>query len=318
MPLSDNGPLIVLTGPTGAGKSAIAARAAARIRAEVICADSRQLFKGLPVCTAQPDEDEMRMAPHHLYAILDPAFPVSAGAYREIALPVIDAIRARGSLPMVTGGTGLYIRALLHTISLAPPVSPGILEQLCRRLQHEGCLALHRELARIDPDASFRIKPQDGYRITRALAVWQESGRRMSEWRKDLPSPFVRLAHIAIGLPRSVLHERINERCRRMFALGVLDEARTLRSCGLSPDLPSLKAIGYRALCAVIDGTMTESEALALMQRDSRRYAKRQMTWLRAQPGIVWVDATDREAAVDRVCELASQLMDTREHANAI
>ncbi len=302
-------PLVVLTGPTGAGKSAIAAQVAARLSAEIVCADSRQIYRGFTIGSAQPDPADQLAVPHHLFAVLEPDQPCSAGAYRNMAGPVIDDIAARGKLPMLVGGTGLYVRAVLNELALAPPASGATLTKLNARRGKEGTEVLWHELASIDPEASQRIHRRDAYRIIRALAVHEDTGRRVTEWQAEHPPAYAPLVHIALHVSRPVLYTRINQRCERMFQTGILEEARALKAKGLPPALPALKAIGYQSLCAVLDGSITQPEALARMQRDTRRYAKRQLTWLRAQPGLIWIDTSDQDAAVIRVCEHASQVL---------
>jgi len=297
--------LIVLTGPTGSGKSGIAARAAQRLKAEIVCADSRQLYRAIPVTSAQPTAAERSMAPHHLYEVLDPGTPCSAGGYLELVRPVLEDLGRRGRVGLIVGGSGFYLRALLGGTPLAPPAAPATLARLHARLRAEGVPALRAELERCDPDSARKIHAGDTYRLVRALAVFVETGKPRSAFppAAGLPGGAVLLA---LEWPRPELYARINGRCEQMLAAGALDEARALRARGLDPGDSLWRSIGMPHLCAVLDGTMTRNDALTRMQQDSRNYAKRQLTWLRAQEGLRFIQASDPERAVEAVIAAAN------------
>jgi len=292
--------LLVISGPTGVGKSALAARVAERLGGEIVCADSRQLYRGMPVGSAQPEPEDRARVPHHLYEALEPGEPCSAGAYRELALPVIRDVAARGRLPVVVGGTGLYVRALTGSWRLAPAARPETVARLEAAAASRGPEELWRQLAGRDPASAARLHPRDGYRIVRALAVLEETGRPMSAWRRE-PGPAGAgtdgVRHAALTRPRAELYARIDRRAERMVAGGMLDEARRLSGLGLDAARPPLNAIGYRHLFALLEGRLDAPAAAALLARDSRRYAKRQLTWLRGQPGLTWIEAGAAGAA---------------------
>ena len=287
------------------GKSAIAVAVAKRLNGEIVCADSRQLYRGIPVLSAQPEPALVHAVPHHLYAVLDPSVPCSAGRYRDMAEPAIDGINARGHRPMLVGGTGFYLKAVLGGTSLAPPADADTVARLTARANMEGTVKLHEELAERDPASAKRIHRNDLYRIVRALAILEETGKPASSFAKQgeaRPHVFV-----ALDLARDLLYARLDARCRRMMETGALDEARVLKARALPPETPVLRAIGIPYLFAYLDGRLTLDAALDRMRQDSRRYAKRQMTWLRSQPGVRWVDAADPEAATNQIVRAATE-----------
>jgi len=295
-------PLLVLTGPTGAGKSVVAVGVAESLGAEIICADSRQLYRGLEIGSAAPPPALLKRVPHHLYGALDPAEPVSAGTWRDMAEKAAREIASRGRIPFLVGGTGLYIQAMAGTLSLAPPANPAIVELLSARAKSEGTEALWHELEKADPAAAAAISPGDSFRIVRALALVTEKGRPLAELRGSREVPWSPVARAGLGLPREALYSRINFRTDEMLNHGMLDEARLLRERALSQALPSLRAIGYRHLFAALEGRMGVEEAAELIKRDSRRYAKRQMTWFRGREAdLRWFRGENAPAAVTAI-----------------
>lgn len=297
-------------GPTGVGKSAVAARAAAELGGEIVCADSRQLYRGIDVGSAQPSAEERRLAPHHLHAILDAGEAISAGRYRDMAGAAIAGIHGRKRIPVLVGGTGLYVRAVLNEWTLAPPATGETVRKIDARAEKDGRLALWRELAAADPAAAGRINRNDRYRIVRALAVMADTGKTITEQQGKGQSPYAPVVRIALNRERESLYARINARCARMLAEGMVDEGRALLAARAAT-APVLRAIGYGAVCGMLEGRLTREEALAAMQRDSRRYAKRQMTWLRFQRGFTWIDAGDLDrAAGEAVALIRSSLVE--------
>mgnify|MGYP001615630830 FL=1 len=300
--------LLIISGPTGVGKSDLASRVAERLAGEIVCADSRQLYRGMPIGSAQPGLEERARAPHHLYETLEPGEACSAGRYRELALPVIRGIAARGRLPILVGGTGLYVKALTGSWELAPAARPETVARLESDAARRGTEELWRELAGRDPAGSARLHPHDRYRIVRALAVLEDTGRPMSAWRHaatEVRDRDAGVRHVALVRPRSELYARIDRRAALMVAGGMLDEARRLAALGLDPARPPLNAIGFRRLFDVLTGRLGTAEATALMARDTRRYAKRQMTWLRGQHDVTWIEAGTVEA-MEKVAEMAA------------
>lgn len=293
-------PAIALMGPTASGKTALAVDWAQRLGTEVISVDSALVYRGLDIGAAKPDAATRALAPHHLVDVRDPHEVFSAADFAREALPPMQALAARGRVPLLVGGTGLYFSALLEGLSDMPEADPAQRERLAREAGERGWAALHAELAAVDPEAGRRIKPADTQRITRALEVFRLTGRPISDWqRAGAPRrfPFRVLKLVLAPADRAVLHERIARRFDQMLAEGFLDEVRRLRADPrLHPDLPSMRAVGYRQAWAHLEGRTDAStfreEAIAA----TRQLAKRQLTWLRARLDARWFDpATDRD-----------------------
>lgn len=292
--------IIIVCGPTAAGKSALAVEIALAVGGEVVNADSQQVYRGMDVGTAKPTAGEMRGVPHHLYSIVDPAEEFDAAAYAALADRAIAGIASRGRVPVVCGGTGLYLRALTLGLAEIPPVPGEVRERVTREIDARGTAAAHARLAEIDPAAAAKIAPGDSQRIQRALEVFDSTGVPISEFQKKHPFAAPRCHTLAIGVrvPRAELHRRIDERAARMFDRGLVDEVRGLLATGCHAGLRSFKAIGYRQAVDVLDGRLTIAEAVALTARDTRRYAKRQETWFRADATVRWVDGGDMSGAL--------------------
>jgi tRNA dimethylallyltransferase len=294
-------PVVVVTGPTASGKSERAVELAERFGGEIINADSVQVYRGLDIGTAKPDGDARARVPHHLFDIVNPDVTYSAGRYQREARDAAARIQARGRTVFLAGGTGLYIRAFLEGI--LPGVEPD--PELRRRLEDEHRAAgaagdphlLHHRLGELDPEAARTIHPHDLRRLVRALELCERGGGAASMLKAahgfaDRP---YRVLHLALDPGRETLDRRIDARCRRMIDDGLLYEVRGLRGLGYGPELRPMQAIGYRHMHAVVDGSDTLVNALAAMQRDTRRFSRRQRTWLRAVPDAVWIDPADTE-----------------------
>jgi tRNA dimethylallyltransferase len=300
-------PVIVITGPTAAGKSALAIALARRFDGEIVNADSMQVYRYLDIGTAKPTAEERLQAPHHLLDVVAPNVAYNAGRYASEARACARRIHERGRPVLLTGGTGLYIRAFLEGLLC----DEGADAELRKRLEQEHESArdvgdperLHRHLCELDPAAGAAIHPHDVRRIIRALELSQRSGRPVSSLRKahgfsDRP---YRTLHLALDPGREALRQRIDLRCERMIEQGLLQETRRLRDRGYGPELRPLQAIGYRHMHPVIDGIDTLANALTAMQRDTRHFARRQRTWLRAIPEVVWMHPEDRAGLVKSV-----------------
>jgi tRNA dimethylallyltransferase len=292
-------PVLSLVGPTATGKSSLALELAGPLGGEIINADALQVYRGFDIGTAKPGPEDRRRVPHHLLDILDPGEPFSAGEFARLAREAIDEIRGRDHLPMVVGGSGLYLRALIEGISPIPPIDPRLRERLRRRLAAEGLEALRAELAVLDPETAERLAPADSQRLLRALEVALGTGRPLSAWitEKPLGDGGIDAVWVGLTLPRGLLYDRIAVRVNRMLADGWLDEVRRLLAQGLSPSLPAFQAIGYRDLAGHIAGEATLEEATERIVRATRQYAKRQMTWFRRQSGIEWFAAADTSSS---------------------
>lgn len=287
--------VITVAGPTATGKSALGIAIGERFGGEIIGADSVQIYRYLDIGSAKPTQEERRRLPHHLIDFMDPADPYTAADFRRDALAAIEGIVDRGRLPIVVGGTALYVRALLRGLCPAPPADSEIREALAQRAATEGWPALHRQLAELDPEAANRIHPNDRVRIERALEVVIATGRPLSDIQSRHAFASSDLASLQIGLdlPRDVLFERIDARVEWMFEQGWVEEVESLLARGYDPGLKPLQAIGYRDVVRLIDGEWSREDAIQRIQRDTRRFAKRQLTWMRKEEDILWCDPRD-------------------------
>jgi tRNA dimethylallyltransferase len=296
-------PLLVLVGPTGVGKTAVAVQLARQIAMEVIGADSRQVYRGMDIGTGKPTAEERAAVRHHLVDVVDPDERYHAARFRADALAAIAAVQGRAHLPVVVGGTGLYVRALLRGLVAAPPADPGLRATLEGFAVEHGAAALHARLAAVAPDAARRLHPNDRVRVVRALevhagAVTRDTG--VGDWT-DTDGAW-RLAMIGLGRARPALNAALAERARAMLARGMMDEVRRLLEAGHEEARPPMDGIGYRQLALAVRGRMTVEEALRLMIRDTTRYAKRQMTWFQREPEIRWLDV-DEAGGVEGTAE---------------
>jgi tRNA dimethylallyltransferase len=289
---------VCIMGPTCTGKTALALQLAQQFPVEIVSVDSALVYRDMDIGTSKPSAAERVAVPHHLIDICDPSEPYSAGRFRRDALACIDAIRGRGRVPLLVGGTMLYFRALTHGLAPLPEADPAVRALIEARARDLGWPALHAELAARDPVAAARIRTFDAQRIQRALEVIELTGERLSDLQKLAEPAPLRLARFALlPLSRAELYERINARFDAMLAAGFLQEVRDLRARGdLDPKLPSLRAVGYRQLWQHLAGALTYEDAVAAARQATRNLAKRQLTWLRADPGIHWVlSAAGRE-----------------------
>ena len=302
-PKPSESPLLVIAGPTASGKSALAVSAARRLGGEIVNCDSMQLIRGMDVGTAKPTPAERAAAPHHLYDLIDPDQRYSAGRYMHEARAVCREIASRGKVPIVVGGTGLYLRALLEGLFEGPGRDPELRRRLRRIAQRRGDPALHRMLARHDPKAASRIAAGDRIRVIRALEVHFASGTTITSLQpRRVALEGFRVFKAALELPRPLLYERINRRVRAMFAHGLPEEVLSLLERGFAPDCKGFEALGYRHALALVQGLIGLEEAIELTARDTRRYAKRQMTWFRKERDVHWIAGPgERPEALDEL-----------------
>jgi tRNA dimethylallyltransferase len=284
--------IVVIAGPTASGKSGFAVNLARSLSGEIVNADSMQVYRGMDIGTAKPTLEEQKGVPHHLLDIVNPDEPFNAATYRRKALPVITDICSRGKACLVVGGTGLYIRALLGGLMKAPPPDPGLRETLYKECDTDGPVRLHERLKGLDPQSAAAIHPNDRIRIIRALEIIHISNRLPSDLMKGHGFRDLSLSalKICLNVERETLYHRINERTMKMADMGLLQETRHLLNQGYSPDLRSMKAIGYRHMIRHLKGEWSFEEAIHTLKRDTRRYAKRQLTWFRAESDIIWID----------------------------
>jgi tRNA dimethylallyltransferase len=301
-------PLLVIVGPTGVGKTAVAVRLASALPIEAINADSRQVYRGMDIGTGKPTPAERGALSHHLLDMVAPDEPYHAARFRAEALAAIADIRARGKLPAVVGGTGLYVRALLKGLYPACPANPALRRELGAFAVTVGSAALHARLAQLDPGAARRLHPNDRVRIVRAIEVAVAAGgappdpaeRDAADWSREIAG--WRLCMVGLRQARPVLNRRLADRARLMVTRGMMDEVRRLLEAGYDERLPAMGGIGYRQFCAVLAGRLGPDDALSLMVRDTRRYAKRQMTWFARDPEIRWIDV-DAAGGLDGAAE---------------
>jgi len=299
--------VVVVTGPTASGKTPIAIEIALRFGGEVVNADSMQVYRYMDVGTAKPSLEQRAQVPHHLLDVVTPDIAYSAGRYAEDARKAAAEVHASGKTVVLTGGSGLYIRAFLEGLLEAGEADPTLRAQL--EAQHRAALEagdplrLHRRLAAIDPEAADRIHPNDQRRIVRALEIAGSLGEPASRLRdehafRDRP---YRTLHLALDPGREALAARIDRRCGEMIEKGLLREARELRERGYGPELRPMRAIGYRHMAPVVDGADTLAHALEVMRRDTRRFARRQRTWLRKVSKVRWLRPDETRAIFDAV-----------------
>jgi tRNA dimethylallyltransferase len=300
-------PVVVVTGPTSAGKSSLAVLLAERFDGEVVNADSMQVYRYMDIGTAKPSLEVRSRVPHHLFDEVAPNEVYSAGRYAEGAREAAALIHSRGHPVLLTGGTGLYIRAFLHGLvdtGAADPELRESLEQEHERAQQAGDpTRLHRRLQEEDPKTAAKLHPNDARRIIRALEILEQGGVAASEVRRrhGFPASPYRVLHLAIDPGREALTDRIDAYCKEMIGQGLLQEVRALRKRGYGPELRSMQALGYRHMQPVIEGSETLEIALQSMQRDTRRFARRQRTWLRKVSDVEWMDPQRRDEIVARV-----------------
>lgn len=303
---ADRRPLaIALMGPTASGKSALALEWAQRLGGEIVSVDSALVYRGLDIGAAKPSAAERALVPHHLIDVREPWQPYSAAEFAMDARAALDDIAARGRLPILAGGTGLYFQALLHGLSPMPEADADVRAGIAARAAALGWPALHAELAGVDPDAARRIKPTDPQRIQRALEVFQLSGKPISAWQREavcMRFPFRVLGLVLAPADRAVLHQRIERRFDAMLAEGFLDEVRRLRalpelqSHPAVLDLPAIRAVGYRQAWEHLDGATDAAEFRERAIFATRQLAKRQLTWLRGDLGARWFDPGSGQA----------------------
>ena len=304
--------IVCVVGPTACGKTTLGVLLAKQFHGEVVSADSMQIYRGMTIGTAAPTEKEMDGVPHHMVAVADPAEQWSAARYAETAIPIIDDILARGKLPVLVGGTGLWLDAVVKGHGFAGGHAGGeVRKTLQKRLEAEGIEPLLEELRQVDPETAKRLHPADEKRILRALEVYLETGKTISAHNaetKDLPP---RYDAIWIGLrfaDREDMKALIDRRVDKMAEEVLVEEVRALLESGLPRNATALQAIGYKEFLGVLEGTATEAEALAEVKLRSRQYAKRQLTWLRRNPAIHWIE-WEKERDFAKALQISTEIL---------
>lgn len=285
--------LVVLCGPTASGKTSLALRLAELFPCEIVSADSRQVYRDMNIGTAKPAAAELERVPHHLIDVVNPDQPFTASKFAEMAHASIAGIVGRRRLPLVVGGTGLYLQVLTSGLLDVPGADEGLREQLHRVEDLEGVGSLHQRLAGVDPAMARRLQPRDQVRIIRALEVHALTGQTLSglQQRHRFAEAPYRVLWLGVKVERRELYQAIESRVERMFDAGLVEEVRGLLEQGYPADLKAFKTIGYREVIRLLDRQFSLDEAIHAVKLNSRRYAKRQMTWFRKNPDIIWVDS---------------------------
>ncbi len=305
--------LLVIVGPTAVGKTEIAIKVAQRLDGEIISADSMQIYRGMNIGTAKPTLEEQAGILHHMIDIVDPGEPFSVADYQKMAREKIKEVADRGRLPILAGGTGLYVRAVIDPYNFIPANTDWDLRSRLRQQARElGLEALYNRMSEVDPVAAERIHPNDERRIIRALEVYQTTGQPLSFWEQqpDEQRPIYDLIMIGLHRPRPELYDRINRRVDLMLEHGLLEEAQNLLAQGLDEKFIANQAIGYKEFFAYLRGEESLAEATEKLKQGTRRYAKRQLTWFRADRRIHWVQVGENRTAVELVNEILKIVAD--------
>jgi len=292
--MSSDNPILIIAGPTAVGKTDASLLLAQELGAEIVSADSMQIYRGMDIGTAKPTKEQRRLVYHHMLDIADPAQPYSVGDYLRDARAALDGIISSGGVPIVVGGTGLYIRALMRGLFHGPPADVELRGRLLQKDADQGEGALYAELLGVDPAAAIKIHPNDLRRTVRALEVYYLRDRTISDFQqehafRDRPYPF-RL--LFLTRERKELYPRIERRVDQMIVDGLEAEVRGLFDQGCADILPSMQGLGYKHFMDFFHGRSSREDAVALLKRDTKRYAKRQFTWFRREPEAAWVDIT--------------------------
>jgi len=304
----DKNPLILIVGPTGVGKSATALELAERLNGEIVNCDSMQVYRGFDIGTDKPSAEDRRRIPHHLLDVVDPAIQFTAADFAALAADAVTAIRRRGRVPFVVGGSGLYFKALLDGLFPGPGKDDSARRSLEMEAREKGLDALWNRLEAADPVYALKIGRRDRIRIIRALEVLTLTGVSMSDHFRTTQSPLRDFQEVRIGLKlgREELTERIEKRVDRMFDRGLVAEVKALLSSGVHENSPPFRALGYKYVLQYLTGRITLEQAVALTKTDTRHYAKRQMTWFRKMAGICWFSPHDFEAILRAVAKSLS------------
>ena len=303
--------IVCVAGPTASGKTKLGVLLAGRYDGEIVSADSMQIYRGMVIGTAAPTAEEREGVPHHMIGIADPTEAWSAGRYARAAIPIVDDILSRGKLPIVVGGTGLWMDSLVRGRTFAPGQAGGaVREALVRELKAGGMAPLLAELRQVDPVSAAKLHPADEKRILRALEVFRETGRPLSQLNAQEAARPPRYDAVTIALrwaDREKQRALIDRRVDEMVAQGLLREVRALLT-SVPRDATALQAIGYKEFSGVLDGSCTEEEAIAMVKLRSRQYAKRQLTWLRHVPGVHWIE-WEEERDFDRALRISTEIL---------
>lgn len=286
--------VVAIAGPTASGKSELALQLAKRLDGEIICMDSMQIYRRMDIGTAKPTAEERAMVPHHMLDIVDPTESYAVADYAVAAERLIGEVSGRGKLPLLVGGTGLYHKALMHGLTLGGVGSDEALRMRLNERASEpgGKQWLHDRLRTVDPVSADRLHPNDVRRVIRALEVYELTGQPISAQKQDAAQRPFHMLTLALDVPRATLYERLETRVGKMLTLGLMDEVRALLESGVTEDMQSMQGIGYKELAPVARGVRSLESAAWQMVLHTRHYAKRQCTWLRTEPDVIWLAET--------------------------
>lgn len=305
----------MIAGPTAVGKSEIAVETARRIDGEIVSADSMQVYRHMDIGSAKITLEEMMGVPHHMIDVVEPDEPMDVARYAAMAKEAIAGIYDRGHIPVLCGGTGFYIQAVTRDIDFEETeANPVLRSELLVFAEENGTEALHRKLAEVDPEAAREIHPNNIKRVIRALEYYQETGRRISEHNeeeKERMSPYD-LAFFVISEKRDALYERINQRVDFMMEEGLAEEVQYLRAMGLTRDDVSMQGLGYKELLDYYDGKTSLAEAVEIIKRDSRHFAKRQVTWFKREADAMWIDRDSFDGDAVKIAEYIVSILKDR------
>ena len=297
--------IVIVLGPTAVGKTELALAVAPKVNAEIVNADSQQVYRYLDIGTGKPSKPERERVRHHLIDVVNPDEDFNAARYRQLAAASIDEIHKRGAKVLVSGGTGLYLKALTGGLFSGPSQDTELRANLEREIAQIGLAALYDRLIATDPGANTKIHPNDRQRIIRALEVYQSTGRPLSEWQNEhrFQEEAFQVLKIGLARARDELYDLISRRSESMIRAGLLDEVRGLMERGYELDLKPLRSVGYRQMGEVIEGIKGLPEAIAEMKQETRRLAKRQLTWFRSDPEIRWFHPEKQEREIGELVQ---------------
>lgn len=298
-------PLLFIVGPTAVGKTALSIELAQKLNGEIISGDSMQVYRGMNIGTAKASLEERALIPHHLIDIRDPQEPFTVSEFQQLATEIIGDIHARGKLPIVVGGTGLYVESLCYHFQFGEGApNEEVRAALMKRSEVEGNAVLYEELQSVDPAAAAKIHMNDTRRIVRALEVWQTTGTRISESSVRKESKYDAL-WIGLNMDRAKLYARIEQRIDLMVKQGLIDEVKALKEKGLEGNHVALQALGYKEIIQWLNGRLDYNGAIELLKKDTRHFAKRQLSWFRRMPEITWFDTTDPNKFTEHFLEIS-------------
>lgn len=305
--------LIAIVGPTAVGKTAVAIELAKHIGGEIVSADSMLIYKGMDIGTAKPTEKERQGIPHHLIDIVEPWESFSVAEYQALAEKAIAGVAARGKWPILAGGTGLYVQSVIDPYDFTEIVTqPEFRQEMNLRVEREGSIALHRELAAVDPIAAAKIHPNDPRRIIRALEVFHFTGRPISsywELHKKLP-PKYDLLYIGLTMERSALYRRVERRVDQMIAQGLVEEVKSLLDAGVAPGSTAMQGLGYKEIVQYLQGQVDLETAVYILKRDTRHFAKRQLTWFRRDRRINWLEVAENSPVSEIMAKIVNLMQE--------